>query len=226
MNIEEAIRERKSIRGFKSEPVPEDILKAILDLARHAPSATNCQPWKFIVLSGNALARAKRVNEQKLDEGVPIRPDFKALPPDKLPSPYVDRQNDLARGLFGAIGIERHDRHRRKEWQFKGKRFFDAPAAIIICVDEGMYNEAHHISLVDIGIITQTIALAALEYGLGTCIQQDTIFYPDALREALGVPQSKKLIVAVAIGYPDWDFPANSFKSDREPVESIVHWKR
>ncbi|MFO8010082.1 MAG: nitroreductase [Dehalococcoidia bacterium] len=226
MDIKDAIRERRSIRGFKSEPVPEEIIKAVLDLARLAPSATNCQPWKFIVLNGDALARSKRINEQKLNEGAPISPDFKALPPNKLPSPYVDRQNDLARGLFGAMGIERDDRHRRKEWQFRGKRFFDAPAAIIVCVDEGMYNEAHHISLLDIGIITQTIALAALEYGLGTCIQQDTVFYPDELKEALGIPDSKKLIVAVDIGYPDWDFPANSFKSDREPIDSLAEWMR
>ncbi len=225
MELNEAIRARRSIRGFKPDPVPEESIQAILDLARLSPSATNCQPWEFIVLAGDSLEMAKRVNTEQSEIGAPIKPDFKALPPNMLPDSYGKRQEALAKGLFGVLGIERGDKLERKEWQLKGKRFFDAPAAIWICTDESVFNEQHHISLVDLGIVTQTIALAALEFGLGTCIQQDTIFYPDALREALDIPASKHLIVSIAIGYPDWELPANAFRSQREPVESLITWK-
>ncbi|MFO8100927.1 MAG: nitroreductase [Dehalococcoidia bacterium] len=223
--MSEAIRTRRSIRGFKPEPVPVELIEGMLELAHLAPSATNCQPWEFIVLAGEPLDKAKRVNIEQADLGAPIQPDFKALPPNMLPGSYEQRQASLAEGLFATVGIERNDKAERKKWQLRGKRFFDAPAAILICLDEGIFNERHNISLVDVGIITQTIALAALEFGLGTCIQQDTIFYPDAIRAALDIPASKKFIVSVAIGYPDRELPANSFRSEREPVSSLVTWK-
>ncbi len=225
MDLLEAIRSRRSIRAFKPDPVPVDLIQGVLDLARLAPSATNCQPWEFIVLTGESLDMAKRVNSEQAELGAPIKPDFKAIPPYMLTASYGARQEALAKGLFGVLGIERDDKPERKKWQLKGKRFFEAPAAIWVCVDEAVFNEQHHISLVDLGIVTQTIALTALEFGLGTCIQQDTIFYPDALRAALDIPASKRLIVSIALGYPDRESPANAFRSEREPVESLVTWK-
>jgi len=225
MNLIEAIQFRRSIRGFKTTPVAKDILSSILDLARLAPSAANCQPWEFIVLAGDSLKRAMQVNLEQAQTNAEILPDFRTLPPNKLPSPYVDRQNDLAKGMFGSLGIERHDSDKRDEWRLKGKRFFDAPAAILVCSDKSILGDEHQIPLIDIGLVTQIIALAALEYDLGTCIQQDTIFYPQALKQELGIPESKQLIVSIAIGYPDWDFPANKFRSEREPLDSMVTWK-
>ncbi len=226
MELIDAIRSRRSIRGFTSAPVPQQTLSRILDIARMAPSATNCQPWEFIVLTGPSLETAKRVNIEQAEQGAPIAPDFRALPPNEFPESYGERQSTLARDLFSTIGIERNDRPKRKEWQLKGKRFFDAPAAIWIIADEAIFNPQHHISLVDLGIVTQSIALTALEFDLGTCIQQDTIFYPDALRKALAITESKRLIVSIAIGYPDWSLPANRFRSGREELDSLVTWKQ
>ncbi len=225
MELIEAIRSRQSVRGYKSTSVPKDILTEILNLARLAPSATNCQPWEFILLTGDSLQKAKQVNIEQSQAGAEIKPDFQAIPPNKLASPYVDRQNALAKGMFNSAKIQRIDREKREEWKQKGKRFFDAPAAILICADESILDDHHQIPLIDIGLVTQTITLAALEYNLGTCIQQDTIFYPGALKEALEIPLEKKLIVAIAIGYPDWDFPANDFRSERESLDSLTTWK-
>jgi len=50
MEVKEAILKRKSIRGYKSTPVPEDKLNAVLEAARMAPSGANRQPWKFVVV--------------------------------------------------------------------------------------------------------------------------------------------------------------------------------
>lgn len=226
MDIIEAIRTRRSIRRFKAEPVPHELLRDILDTACLAPSATNCQPWEFLVLTGDTLERARQVNENQFESGAEVRLDIPVLPPNELPSPYVERQNALARDLYLSLDIERQDREARLQWQLKGKRFFDAPAAIIVCADEKIYNSGHQISLIDIGIVTQNIALLALSHGLGTCIQQDTVFYPGALREALGLAESKRLMVAVCIGYPDWDSPVNRFERTREPLDSMVTWRR
>lgn len=225
MELIEAIKSRRSIRGFKPTPVPEEVLAEILELAHLSPSAVNEQSWEFIVLTGESLEKAKKVNVEQHLAGAKVNPDCAATPPNLLKSPYVDRQTALAVQLFGLVGIERSDKSKRLEWQLKGKRFFDAPAAILISVDEAIFTLRHLTPLVDVGIVTQTIALTALEFGLGTCIQQDTVFYPDALRKALDIPDSKRIIVALAIGYPDWDHPANRLRTPREPLKSLVTWK-
>jgi len=164
-------------------------------------------------------------NIEQMEADATIAPDFKALPPNLLAPPYGDRQAALAGALFQTVGIARGDKASRRAWQVKGKRFFDAPAAIWVAADAAIFNEKHQISLVDLGIVTQTIALAALDFDLGTCIQQDTIFYPDALRRALDIPASKRLIVSIAIGYPERDAPANRFRSEREPLKAMTTWK-
>jgi len=50
MEVKEAILQRKSIRGYKKTPVPEEKLNAVLEAAHMAPSGANRQPWKFIVV--------------------------------------------------------------------------------------------------------------------------------------------------------------------------------
>lgn len=82
----------------------------------------------------------------------------------------------------------------------RGFRYFDAPAAIIILVDKSLTENG---PLLDIGAVIQTICLAALNYGLGTCIEDQGVMYPEVLRELAGIPESKRIIISIAIGYPD-----------------------
>ena len=76
----------------------------------------------------------------------------------------------------------------------------------------------------DVGAVMQNICLAALNYGLGTCIEDQGVMYPDVVRKFADISESKRIIIAIAIGYPNWDFPANRVESTREPVESITTW--
>jgi hypothetical protein len=48
-----------------------------------------------------------------------------------------------------------------------------------------------------------------MHYGLGTCIQDQGVMYPEVLRKLCNIPETKQIIIAIAIGYPNWDFPAN-----------------
>ena len=75
MDIIEAIYQRKSIRGFKPDPVSRDILVKILNAACRAPSAMNTQPWEFIVLTGDALDRVRVaiVDKSKQKEPMHLR---------------------------------------------------------------------------------------------------------------------------------------------------------
>ncbi|MBT4364142.1 MAG: nitroreductase, partial [Desulfobacteraceae bacterium] len=73
--------------------------------------------------------------------------------------------------------------------------------------------------------LMQTICLMALEYDLGTCIEGQGVAFPEILYEMLEIPEKKRIIMAIAIGYPNWDFPANNIETPREAVENITLWE-
>lgn len=74
MDVFEAINKRRSVRAYKSDPIPEDILKKVLDTMRQAPSAANRQPWKFIIVKDRALIEAmvKTCNAQAFLAQAPV----------------------------------------------------------------------------------------------------------------------------------------------------------
>ncbi|WP_321493837.1 nitroreductase family protein [uncultured Desulfobacter sp.] len=103
----------------------------------------------------------------------------------------------------------------------RGLRYFDAPAAIVLVGDKSRPIEGDYL---DAGLVIQNICLAAVDLGLGTCIENQGITYSDAIREILQIPDDKRLLAAIAMGYPDWDFPANQVISPREDVENNITW--
>ena len=217
MDITEAIRMRKSIRGYKPDPVHKEVLKEILDIAIRSPSALNTQPWEITVITGEVLDNIRRGNTEMVTSGAFPNPDV-VLPP--FEGVYRERQVGLAKQLFGLMGIAREDKEGRNKWMERGFRFLDAPAAIIISVDRSLGEY----SVFDVGAISQTICLAALKHGLGTCIQEQAIMYPEVVRRCAGIPESKRIVIAIAIGYPDPGFPANRLESEREVVENVTTW--
>ena len=220
MDILEALATRKSIRGFKTDPVSRGILKEVLQIACRAPSAVNSQPWEFFVLAGDVIENIKRGNIEKARSGALPNPEHVVMgwPPDSV---YRQRQVALAKQLFQLMGIGMEDTRKKKQWMERGLRFFDAPAAIVIVVDHSIVEKA---PLLDIGAVMQSICLAALSHGLGTCIEDQAALYPQVMRGFAGIPESKRIVISIAIGYPDWDFPANKVQSAREPIESITTW--
>jgi len=220
MDIVEALKKRKSIRGFKPDPVPRKVLTEVLEIAGRAPSAVNSQPWEFFVLGGNVLEKVRHGNIDKVRSGTLPNPDH-ALMGWPRESVYRERQVALAKQLFQLMEIGKDDKEKMAQWLELGYRFFDAPAAIIIVVDESIIERA---PLLDIGAVMQSICLAALHHGLGTCIEDQGAMYPDVLRRFAGIPESKKIMISIAVGYPDWQFPANKVETAREPLDAITTW--
>ncbi|HEU65074.1 MAG TPA: nitroreductase [Chloroflexi bacterium] len=220
MDVIESVKTRKSIRGYRPDPVSKDVLEEILELASRAPSAMNTQPWEFTVLSGDVLENVRRGNVELLNSGSPPSPEHMVVdwPKESL---YRQRQVDLAKQLFQLMDIPREDKEKRAKWMERGFRYFDAPAVIIISVDRCLSESG---PLLDIGAVIQNICLIALNFGLGTCIEDQGVGYPKVLRKYGRIPDSKRIIAAIAIGYPDWDFPANKVETEREPVKNITTW--
>lgn len=220
MQITEAIRSRISIRGFKPDPVSKETLREILETAGQAPSAMNVQPWEFTVITGEVLNRIRSVIVEKLNCGAPAKPEHSVVgwPKDSI---YRQRQVNLAKQIFSLMDIKRGDKEKRASWIERGFRFFDAPTAIVITTDRILDEST---PLIDIGAVMQSICLAALDHDLGTCIEDQGVMYPDVLRELAGIPKTRRIVIAIAIGYPDPDFPANRLAATREPVDSITQW--
>ncbi|MEA3470993.1 MAG: nitroreductase [Thermodesulfobacteriota bacterium] len=220
MDIQTAMRTRKSIRKYKPDLVSKELLREVLEIATRAPSAMNTQPWEFTVITGEVLENIKRANVEKLNAGAPMQPEHLVVgwPQDSI---YRQRQVELGKEIFKLMNIPREDKAKREKWMERGFRYFDAPAAIIITADRSLTEDG---PLLDIGAVIQTICLAALVFGLGTCIEDQGVLYPEVVREYTGMPDSKRLIISIAIGYPDWDFPANNLESTREQIDKITTW--
>lgn len=222
MEIVEAIKARKSIRKFTSDPVPKETIREILEIACRAPSSENTQPWEFVVVSGDLLDQIRQKNVAKIQK-------FE-LPPEEMAHLLIERpkgsifrtrQIEIAKQLFSLMDIPREDLQKRAQWLERGFRYFDAPVAIIIVAEKYLSIQGTYL---DVGSVTQNICLAALSYGLHTCIENQGITYADVIREVTKIPDSKRLMAAIAIGYPDWEFPANQVQSEREPIDNIVTW--
>lgn len=218
MDLHEAIRMRKSIRAFMPEPVPLKLIEKILSEAIRSPSAENIQGWEFALADKEATKRMGLAFRECISNHAPIRPDIRV--PQRWEGIYDKRGKTLGKALFNHIGIKRADRDKRRDHYFRMYDFFGAPNAILIFIDELVCG--YDWAIFDAGLITQNIVLLAVAEGLGTCIEGAVTYYPDIAREILSIPASKKLIIGIAIGYPDLDSQINRFRSTREPLESFL----
>jgi nitroreductase len=218
MEVKQAIKDRKSIRGFLPKPVPKKIITSILSLAGHAPSWGNTQPWELLVVSGE---RVKKLGEdfcQKAREGTVQVPEFQM--PKGFPEPYLSRYQQVGKDLFSILNIQRDDSAKRVEHSLNNFRGFGAPVFIYLLLDEGLSPY----SLLDAGLFIQTLCLSAADHGLGTCILAALARYPEVIRDNLPVPKGKKILVGIALGYPDQKAPANRYRSKRDPLANWVTW--
>ena len=220
MEIIDAIKKRKSIRKFKSDPVPREVLKEILDMAVKSPSAINTQPWEFIVIAGDVIENIKQGNVEMLRSGKMPDSEF-AQVEWAAESEYKKRQVELARQLFRLMDIKREDKEKRTQWSERGFRYFDAPAAIILTSDRALPLAG---PALDIGAVMMSICLASLHFNLGTCIENQGVMYPQIVRKYADISESRILVTSIAIGYPDITFPANKVESERESVDKITTW--
>ena len=205
MDILDAIRERRSIRCYKPDPVPKEVIRRILDIAARAPSAMNTQPWEFFVLTGEPFRKIREGCADKLCAGEMPNPEYHVVG-WKNDSIYRVRQVDLAKHIFQIMSIPRNDNAKRAAWMERGFRYFDAPAAIVIAVDKTLSEMG---PAMDVGAAMQNICLAALHFGLGTCIHDQGVMYPEVVKKHGGIPKSKRLMIAISIGYPDGADQAN-----------------
>ena len=220
MDLLQGIGSRQSIRAFKQTPVPEQLLRQVLQAASRSPSYKNTQPWQVSIVSGQTRDTLAETLFGLASTNTPPTYDFPA--PDNWPPELDFRSKDHGTRRFNALGIGRDDSKLRNELRLQNFRFFDAPCAAFFFMDASL----GHWSALDMGLFLQSFTLAAHGAGLGTCMQASVSGYPDAIRECLGLKADKKLIVAMSLGYPDFEAPNNSYQSTRMEVDAFTTWHR
>jgi nitroreductase len=219
MELREAITGRRSIRKFKADEIPRNLMEGIMEEARWSPSWGNTQPWEFYVVTGQPLAELKRLNnERALSGGLPA-PDVPM--PEKWPEAMKGRYGELGRLVLDTLGIPREDKEARNRYYLSMTGLFDAPCLLVACIPRDLRVEY---AMLDIGLAVQTVCLLAHDRGLGSCIMAAAVLYPDLLRSVAGIPDDLRVVVGVALGYPDDSYPLNHFERPRAKMNDIAHW--
>ncbi len=218
MQFDEVILSRRSIRGYKPDPVPRHLIEEIIALAMRAPSSMNTQPCSFYVLTGEPLNRIRAGNTERMLAGVPQSREFRTG--QAFAGRHRDRQIGVARQLFAAMGIARDDADRRQDWVMRGFRQFDAPVCVIITYDRVL--DGSDDTPFDCGAAATMLVNAAWSRGLGAVINSQGIMQSPVVREHAGIPDDQVIMKSIALGWPDEDFPANAVVSERRSVEEAA----
>ncbi len=141
--------------------------------------------------------------------------------PGSFPDVYKERYMACAAGLFGKMGVARDDKARRMAHLAEHDRGLRGAGDHLRDFQCRPGRALHHVRP---GGHHPRICLAAHDLGLGTCIEAQLAMYPDIIRRHLGLTSTHKIVVGVALGYPDAACPANAFRTEREPLEKFVQW--
>jgi len=216
--VEDAITSRRSVRRYLETPVPDDLIRQLLQVAGRAPSGANMQPWHVYVLKGERKKALSEALKQVYEAGpAPYAREYNYYPLE-FTEPYLARRRACGWGLYGALGIERHEKDRMAEQHARNYAFFGAPVGMIFTID----NFLQPGSWLDYGMFLQSIMVAARGHGLHTCAQAAFANYHKTVREQLDVPVRRIIVCGMSLGYADPDAPENAFSPDREPVESYT----
>jgi nitroreductase len=218
LEFEEVVMGRRSIRGYRPDPVPREVLEEVIAMAIRAPSSMNTQPWHLYVLTGEVLDKVRRGNTERNLSGVPPSREIRSHGPYE--GVHRKRQIDIAVQLFQAMGIARDDAEKRQDWVMRGFRQFDAPVSIVVTYDKEL--QGGDVAQFDCGALVNALVAAAWSKGLGAVVNSQGIMQSPVVREHAGIPDDQVIMICVAMGYPDENFPANAVVSQRRPVHEVA----
>lgn len=216
MDAIECIKTRMSIRTFKPDPVPVNVLIEVVDAAKWSPSYKNSQPWEAVIVSGEKKNALSKLLIELIENGKAPCPDIPQ--PENWP-PVIDaRIACLLKTRCEVFGVDLNSPEIKKKSKMANFSFYGAPHGIFLFQDASL-NEW---SILDIGMFAQSLMLAAHAFGIGTVPQAFLTDYASDVKRFLDIPETKRLILGLSIGYPDMASKANKFRPDRIETKEIV----
>ncbi|MFC1868958.1 nitroreductase family protein [Thermodesulfobacteriota bacterium] len=207
MEFFEVVKKRRSVRSFKTDPVPEGTVEKILDTARWAMSGANGQPWEFVVVTDR---------ETK----------------EKIAEVYVEHNRKRVYGIEQTRDKDmRHPMFRSSYSNPPGWK--DAPVLIAVCGDQRTFQAtalaAHFFNgeggpmgtyLKNMGNTTQLICLSAAALGLGAQWVSVNLAWERRVKAILDVPDDLLIHSLVPVGYPTYE-PSSPYRRD---LDELVHY--
>ena len=221
MDVDTAIKRRISTRVFKPDPLPEALVREILEVARWAPSGGNVQPWKVIAVAGAErdkvieIAQAALAANPRGEDG-----DRPVYPPD-LWEPHRTWRFKVGEDMYALLGIPREDKAARYAHLARNFRFFDAPVGLFFVIDERM----GHGQWAHLGMFMQSLALAAEARGVASCMQEAWARVRLTLKRHFALPETEMIYCGMALGYADPTAKVNTLRSERAAVDEFAKFR-
>jgi nitroreductase len=218
MNVSDAVKSRISTRAFLDTPVSEAQIRDILDVARWAPSGGNLQPWRAHVVMGDARDRLIAVVKQAIVDNPFADEAELAIYPPKLGEPWRTRRFEVGEAMYALLGVPREDKPARIAHLLRNYEFFGAPSGLFFSLDR-QFDKGQWAHL---GMFMQTVALAAAEKGLATCMQEAWAARAKTVSAFLGLGAHEQLYCGMALGYADPAAKVNRLRSSRAGVDEFA----
>jgi len=218
MDFIELITKRRSIRCFKTDPPPRELILDCLEAASWAPNPTNQQPWRFIVLTGEKLKDVIRVIEERYAEAFQTKEAQPSPPLSEEAAATLRKRKEHAFqqmiSLLKAKGVN------LQEVGSGNFNFHRAPVGIIFAT----YPWKDQNFLKSTIAAMENFLLAATAKGLGTCWMNAVSICQEDIKRTLNLSPELILVDGIAVGYPVEDNPINQLPRERLPVNEVTDW--
>lgn len=221
MDVDTAIKTRISTRAFRPDPLPESLVREILDVARWAPSGGNVQPWKVIAVAGAERQKVIEAAQTALAANPKGEEGAYPIYPAELWAPHRDWRFKVGEDMYALLGIPREDKAARFAHLARNFQFFGAPVALFFVIDTRM----GHGQWAHLGMFMQSVALAAQARGVATCMQEAWARARATLKAHFALPETEMVYCAMALGYADPDAKVNTLRSDRAAVDEFAAFR-
>ncbi|MDL2060220.1 nitroreductase [Mesosutterella sp. AGMB02718] len=209
MEFSELVKARHSVRLFRPDPVPAEVLRSIVRDAQRAPSTVNAQDWRVWIAVGGALEAIRSEYQARTSRNEPRRPDF--------PPTSGAGWSAAARARQKAFSASRTAAGLNAVKMASQAQLFHAPAVAYITIPD----PANLWAVLDAGGFEAMFLLSAANHGLGAVPAYNLVTWPGPVKSVLGIPESEKLAIGIALGYEE-DCPLNRFRSSRAPLEDFL----
>jgi nitroreductase len=219
MDVTEALNNRHSVRAYLPDPISRDTLEEIFTAALRSPSWANTQPWEVYVAGGDILERIREAYAENFKNRVPREPDLAA--PTEWPEAIEQRMSELRDARMRSLESQQATGATRESFVNLNALLFGAPVVTYLCMDRTLTPW----SIYDLGLLSQSLMLAATERGIGCIPAYNLVAYPAILREKLDIPFELLIIMGIALGYEDVGDPNNEFRSTRRGIDDVVNFR-
>ncbi|MBT5050057.1 MAG: nitroreductase family protein [Rhodospirillaceae bacterium] len=202
LGLFEAIHNMRAMRRLKPDPVPDELIRQILEAGTCAPNSGNTQKWRFLVVKDPDIKKAvqvfyKRAFDDHVSESYQTRP----IPPGSSPDKYARQHKAVA---------------------YLTDHFHEAPVWIVPCLEHGD-NIPKRTDGASVYPAVQNMLLAARALGLGANLTTRALRYEKETEEALGLPKGVHSYAIIPIGWPLGKFgPVR--RGDLEEIVYQDHW--